>query len=212
MSETHEPSLNDGSRQPWLIVLLVLAFLAAYLVCATIFQVRSGRPPSSERAPIEFFSRSLLWMLSLSSLLIANKGASSRWKLLFWLGACVALAALAIDERFEFHELTGRPPSRGGLDWFDDDYFKAFSWPVTAVVLFLIFRLERPTRWAKGGILVGYLFHGLWVLAELGDGDLFKLPLVSRDTVRWGEEFFELGFLASYLFGFLLILTDRRNV
>ncbi len=203
MKETkspHEPTVDLRSRRLTLVTHLVLNL--GYVICAVIFQILSSVRPSSEAAPLEFFTRSLLWMLSLICLLIANRSRS--WKLLFWLMACVALAVLAIDERFEFHEQTGR---RG---WFDDDYFKIVSWAAAAVVLFVIFRMERPARFALGALILGYAFHTLYLLTELGDGEFFRLPAPKR-TIRWVEEICELLFLASYLVGFVLIQMGFKS-
>ena len=43
------------------------------------------------------------------------------------------------------------------------------------------------------------------MLVELGDGEFFRIPFGTRETLKWFEEFFELFFLASYFFSFVLI-------
>ena len=202
MSEASPPG---GRPAEWILrrldILTLLAFIAVIIFIAVWFQVLSGISPSNESSPLEFFTRGLLWMLSLTCLLIANRYRS--WKLAFWLAGCAALAALAIDERFEFHEQTGR---RG---WFDDDWFKIVSWGFAAAVLYTIVRMERPSRFAAGAIILGYVFHTVYIIVEMGDGEFFKLPF-ERNALRWWEEISELLFLSSYLVGFVLIHLPKR--
>ena len=140
------------------------------------FQILSGMSPSNESGPLEFFTQGLLWMLSLTCLLTAHTHRS--WKMAFWLAGCAGLALLAIDERFEFHEQTGR---RG---WFDDDWFKIVSWACAAGVLYTIVWIERPSRFAIGAIIAGYVFHSMYIFFETGDGEFFTLPF-ERKTSRW---------------------------
>ncbi len=177
-------------------VLTLLVFIAVIIFIAVWFQIISGMRPNDESGPLEFFTQGLLWMLSLTCLLTANRYRS--WKLAFWLAGCVALMLLAIDERFEFHEQTGR---RG---WFDDDWIKIISWVGAAAVLYTIVRIERPARFAVGAIIVGYVFHTTYIFFEMGDGEFFRLPF-QRITLHWWEEISELLFLSSYLVGFVLI-------
>ena len=206
MSETMP---GDDKPAGWMMrqlgVLTLLGFITVIIAIAVWFQILSGLSPANESGPLEFFTQSLLGMLSLTCLIIANRHRS--WKLAFWLAGCAALLALAIDERFEFHEQTGR---RG---WFDDDCFKIVSWACAAAVLYTIVRIERPARLAIGAIIVGYVFHTMYIFFEMGDGEFFKLPLAKR-TLRWCEEISELLFLASYLAGFVLIHLDgyKRTV
>ncbi len=210
MSEILPPG---GKPAGWLMrrldVVTLLVFIAVIIFIAVWFQILSGICPSNESGPLEFFTQGLLWMLSLTCLLTANRHRS--WKLAFWLAGCAALAALAIDERFEFHEQTGR---RG---WFDDDWFKIVSWACAAAVLYTIVRIERPPRFALGAIIAGYVFHSMYIFFEMGDGEFFTLPF-ERNTERWWEEISELLFLSSYLVGFVLIhlggtdaATERRS-
>ncbi len=200
MSEAVPPGDKPAE---WIVrrldVLTLLAFIAVIICIAVWSQILSGASPSDESSPLEFFTRGLLWMLSLTCLLTANRHRS--WKLAFWLAGCAALAALAIDERFEFHEQTAR---RG---WFDDDWFKIVSWAGAAVALYLIVRMERPSRFALGAIIVGYVFHTMYIFVEMGDGEFFKLPF-ERNALAWWEEISELLFLSSYLVGFVLVHLD----
>jgi len=99
--------MPPGSRPAeWIVrrldVLTLLAFIAVIIYIAVWSQILSGASPSDESSPLEFFTRGLLWMLSLTCLLIANRHRS--WKLTFWLAGCAALAAHAIHARCKFHE------------------------------------------------------------------------------------------------------------
>ena len=40
-----------------------------------------------------------------------------------------------------------------------------------AFVFRLVFRMEEPSLTARRAIFTGYLFHGLYILVELGDGE-----------------------------------------
>ncbi len=188
-----EPPAASGIR-----LSLLLLFLACYALCAAILQSRSDIAPWLEAAPIEHFTVGLLWMLSLVCLLIANQYLRSRWKLGFWLAACAALAVLAMDEIFSFHERTDAVVG-------DDDYFKTVSWLLAGLVLYGICRMEAPPRRARRALGLGYVLHSLYIVADIGDGDYFQMPLVSIPRLRWSEEFLELFFLAAYLVGFILL-------
>ena len=194
---------NSESQQPRLSFLLM--FIACYLLVATIFQVLSHKPPWQDASPIEYFTGGILWMLSLTCLLIACHYTSSRSRLIFWLMSCAALSVLAIDEIFAFHE---RPEQQG---LFNDDYFKVICWLATAFVFRLVFRMEEPSLTARRAIFTGYLFHSLYILVELGDGEFFRIPFLSIRLLKWSEEFFELFFLASYLLAFVLIHMSHSN-
>ena len=75
-TEFREITANSESQQPGLSFLLM--FITCYLLCATIFQVLSHIPPWKEDSPIEDFTGGILWMLSLTCLLIACRYTSSR--------------------------------------------------------------------------------------------------------------------------------------
>lgn len=119
--------------------------------------------------------------------------------------SCAALSVLAMDEIFAFHE---RPEQQG---LFNDDYFKVICWLATAFVFRLVFRMEEPSLTARRAIFTGYLFHSLYILVELGDGEFFRIPFLSVHLLKWSEEFFELFFLASYLLAFVLIHMSHSN-
>lgn len=71
--------------------------------------------------------------------------------------------------------------------------------------------MEEPSLTARRAIFTGYLFHSLYILVELGDGEFFRIPFLSIHLLKWSEEFFELFFLASYLLAFVLIHMSHSN-
>ena len=134
-------------------------------------------------------------MLSFVSLLGAFQASARPGYARFWLVASAALAALAIDEAIGVHERT----EPAGLN---DDIVKVILWLATPLVLRFVAQIDG---WRVVAIVfaVGYMFHTLYLLVELGDGEFFTLP-PSRNTLKWAEEIFELLFLTSYLAGFAL--------
>jgi len=181
LEERQHPELAS----PNLGVLLI--FLACYITCALILQVTSDLPPWKAQAPVEFFTMGLLWMLCLVSLSNAYRSSRSRLRMFFWLVSCVALAALAVDEILEFHETKA-------LILGEDDPFKVIIWLIGGAALYWICsRKDAPSR-TRRACIVGYLIHSLYILVELGDGNYFELPILSKSTLTWLEEIFELFF------------------
>ena len=181
---------------------ILLTFLACYVLVALFLQVTSGIPVHSDSSPLDYFTAGILWMLSLVCLLNGEKHRSSRWQSVFWLASCAALALLAIDEKFAFHERTG---SLVG----DDDHIKLVAWLAAGAVLYLICLMEDPPLQARRAIVVGYILHSLYILVEVGDGDYFQLPFVSKRYLHASEDSFELLSMASYLVAFIIIYTSR---
>lgn len=172
-----------------------LAYLAGYVALAAFAQSRSKMPPAHPDAPIEYFTGGLLWMLALCALLLANRRDALPRKAL-WLLGCIALSALALDEHFEVHEHSKQAVG-------DDDPLKVVLFLASGIALVVIYRLERPPRATLAGFAIGCLFQLGYLLVEAGDGDLFRLPVLSKDQLKWLEEFFEMLFLASFLFAFV---------
>ena len=95
MTETLPTPFDKKERRPFgLPHVAILTFIAAYVACGVIYQLQSDVSPSNEKTPLEFFTRGLLWMLSLTSMLIAIRQTKS-WRVGFWLLGCLALAVLA---------------------------------------------------------------------------------------------------------------------
>lgn len=197
----HDAQGEGGSSLPLLLAL----FLGCYIAAATFFQTRSSSlSPWVDGAPIEYFTGSLLWLLSVICLVTASRYPLLRLRFLGWMLASAGLGALALDEIFALHEISG---DLGG----DDDYFKVGSWAAAAVALLMACRSERPSRLHMGAIALGYLFHSMYILVELGDGDLFQITFASKTVLLWAEEYLELFFLSCYFFGFAGFLSPRRN-
>ena len=122
-----------------------------------------------------------------------------------WLAISAAAGALAIDEVFEFHENTRKIVG-------DDDYIKMLFWFLTGIGSYILYQVERPARKIVLIFLTGYMIHTLYLIADLGDGEFFTLPL-PMDVLHWVEEILELLFLQTYLAGFLLHYTSiTKNI
>ncbi len=179
--------------------LLLGAFLLCLIGAAIVFQARSDMPPSAERSPIEYFTAALLWQLSLIALLAAVRHRFLGLGFLGWMLASAALGGLAIDEIFAFHERTSAVAG-------NDDYAKVVLWLGSGVVLALMARFERLPQPYAAALVLGYLLQSAYILVELGDGDVFRLPGLSEMTLAWAEELLELLFLAAYAFGLAGVL------
>jgi len=182
----------------WLYV-----YVLVFILCAVFFQLRSSKPPWVDGSPVEYFTASLLWMLSLTCLLIALENLNANGKVIFWLGSSVALAILAMDEIFGFHE---RSKNLVG----DDDYIKILLFLMAGGVLYFLCRLEEAPLPVIRILSLGYLVQILWILDDMGDGDFYRLPF-SLHTLRYCEEFLELLSMAVYLLGFQVLYCQIRE-
>jgi hypothetical protein len=144
-------------------------------------------------------------MLSLSSLLIAAQKSKNSWQLYFWLAATACLSFLAIDEIFSIHELT----EKHGIA--NDDHLKLAQFIFAGVALYIVSRIEHPPTKTKFSFIAGYVFHALYIFSDLGDGDYFKVSVVSLEQLRWAEEFFELFTLAFYCIGFIYLIIEAQR-
>lgn len=178
---------------------LLALFFGVFLVCAGLLQIRSGLPAGRSGA-LDQFNAALLWASSIVTLLIAAESLRPRWRLLFWLGLSAGFGALAIDEVYEFHEATA---SSAG----DDDYIKVLAWGFTGVAVYAICRISRPAKAVVTALASGFAFTTLWLLADLGDGDVFTIA-IPLANLWWLEEYFELLAAQFYLTAFLLLYRD----
>ena len=181
--------MEDTGRNSWvtnerLFRVVWALFCVVFLVCAVLLQVASHEPPQKSGTVVDQFNSTLLWVGSVVALLIATERPRPVWKVLFWLGATAALAALAIDEVYEFHEET-----RFSLG--DDDYIKMLFWLAGVFGALLFYRVARPTREVVGVLVLAVVCQGLWLLTDMGDGDFFTLP-IPRPTLLWLEELLEI--------------------
>ena len=184
---------------------LVAVFVAVLVVLGLVAQALSSIPPSEEGAPIEAFTAALLWIASVVGLLRATDSLARPTRgTTLWLALAVAAAALAIDETIGVHERT--EPE------LNDDWFKLLLWLGTAFGLRAVYVMEGSPRLALGGFGLGYVFHTLYLVVEMGDGEIFRLPdSVSVSTLKSAEEVFELFFLALYVGVLLLLLVRSRR-
>ena len=190
---------DDGLSQ-WLAKWLsyeraVGVFVVLFVAAGMISQAFSEIPANREAAAIESFTAGLLWMLSLVALFSAFKASPTAGRVVFWLAAGAALGALAIDEAVALHE---RTESYG----INDDLAKIVMWLAVPFVLRYIARASE-LRIVTVAFVVGYLFHALYLLVEMGDGEFFQLPF-ANDNLKYMEEVFELLLLAAYFYGFAI--------
>ena len=187
---------SDQIKQQRILLSLLLLFYIVFLTCAILLQVRSGEAPSVSGTVFDKFTGSLLWMISITSLLFAALHFDIKPRFLLWLAVTAGAGILAIDEIFEFHEKTRHIVG-------DDDYIKIASWFVAGIGAYILYKVENPARTIAMVFLTGYLFHTIYILVDMGDGDFFSLPF-SMEVLIWAEEIFETLSLQGYLAGFLL--------
>jgi hypothetical protein len=199
----YRPAAELSSQRP-IRTLFWAPYFAVYFFCALFFQLRSGLVPWDELSPVEDFTRPLLWLSSLVCLLIADCYRLRHWRSWLWLAACVALAFLALDESFQFHE---RLDSRGS----DDDHMKAAQWVIGLIGVCIIHLIAVPSAPARKAILFGFFFHTCYILVDVGDGDYFRMPFGTITQLRWAEEFLELSALICYSLGLIALLLATKE-
>jgi hypothetical protein len=192
--------ISDQNAQQRTLLSLLALFYIVYLICAILLQIRSSEPPNTPGSVFDILTGSLLWVISITALLFASLRFGQNSIFFLWLLVSAAAGALAIDEVFEFHEKTKSVVG-------DDDYIKILFWFSTAIGSYILYRLERPSRRVVLMFLTGYLIHTLYLIADLGDGDFFTLP-IPMDVLHWIEEILEMLFLQMYLAGFLMCYTS----
>lgn len=195
---------NDNNQidQQSILIYLLLLFYLVYLICAILLQIRSNKPPSAGGCAFDVFTGSLLMIISLIAIIIATQLYDNILKLLFWLVVSTSAGALAIDEWFEFHEYTDR--TFGGWWAFgEDDYIKIALWLSACVGIYILYKVEKFSPKILFVLLIGLLFHSIYLITDMGDGEFFTLPF-SNKVLMWTEEIMELLFVKSYLAAILL--------
>jgi len=177
-------------------------FCVTFLISAVLLQIAEHEPPTKSGTVVDQFNSTLLWVASVLALVIATERPRPVWKVAFWLGATATFAALAIDEVYEFHEETR-------LSLGEDDYAKMLFWLAGVFGAFLICRVARPTREVVGALVLAVACQSLWLLADMGDGDFFTLP-IPRPNLLWSEELLEI--LASQCALSALLLHCRNTL
>ena len=191
---------SEQIKQQRILLSLLVLFYVVYLTCAVLLQIRSGEPPNTPGSVFDILTASMLWVISITAILFAGLRFSPKPVFFLWLVISAAAGALAIDEVFEFHENTRKIVG-------DDDYIKILFWFLTAIGSYILYTLEEPARKIVLVFVTGYLIHTLYLIADLGDGEFFTLPL-PMDVLHWVEEILEMLFLQTYLVGFLLHYTS----
>lgn len=188
------------------LLVMMIAYFGILEVVATIFQRRSGLAPWVDGAPIEHFTSSVLWIMSFVSIWHAAALLERTPRAWLWFGASAAAGILSIDEYFAFHERTSRVVG-------DDDHLKVAQLVVAGAALLFMNRIERWSPIVKKTIAAGYAIHLLYILCDLGDGDLMKIPFLTVTQLRWIEEYLEMSSLAGYTMGIVLLRTEdaRRS-
>jgi hypothetical protein len=183
-----------------LISILPWAFTVCFILSATFSQLASDIEPWVDRAPIEYFTGGLLWMLSLLWLLLAFSPRQEKSFLSYWIPGCVALAILAIDEAMAGHEWVES-------NWqFNDDYPKIVLWLLTPKILSIAYNKIKPSAKIKYVLAVGYIFQSSYIFFEISDGEFYDIStILTKTQARWGEEFCELFFLSAYWLGYVLV-------
>ena len=198
LSQQNSSNVND---RPWQTVCLFGAFVLCFVSAAIVSQIYSDVPVIEDHSPLDYFTGGALWIASAISLIIAVTYTETPWKMVFWLAGTSALAILAIDEFMGVHEATQAIVG-------DDDHSKVFLWAGAPIGLYLIAKVEGIPKAVAVAFVVGYFFHTTYLISDIGDGDYFSLPF-ELNTLRWTEDICELLFVSTYLFGFLLIISDK---
>lgn len=201
----YRPGAELSAQRP-IRTLFWVPYFAVYFFCALFFQLRSGLEPWNELSPIEDFTRPLLWLASMMCLLIADCYRLRHWRSWLWLAAAIALAFMALDESFQFHERL--ESKRIGSD---DDHMKAAQWVIALIGVGIIHLIAVPSAAARRAILFGFFFHTCYILADVGDGNYFRLPFGTISQLRWAEEFLELAALICYSLGLMALLLATKE-
>ncbi len=184
-------------NQHRLRIFYLASFMACFIAAAITTQIYSGIHPTMDHSPLDFFTGGALWMVSALCLVKAARATRNIVHSLFWLAGCAALSMLAIDEFIGLHEATESVVG-------DDDHIKVVMWACTPVALALIVKVAKAPREIAMFFVLGFAIHTGYLAVDVGDGDYFTLPL-PLETLQWTEDIFELLFVSSYLFTFLLM-------
>jgi hypothetical protein len=199
-------SPGDGGSPPWparwspirATSYVLGSFLVVFTGFAIVLQVQSGEPPNADGTVIDVFNANLMWMVSILAIVMASMRLTRRSAFLIWVAASAAAAGLAIDEVFEYHERTLQVIG-------EDDWSKVLMWVGALGALAVLWRIEDLSRGAKVALLAGIGLQTAYLVSDLGDGDLFLLP-IADPTLRWVEELLELLAMQAYLVGIVLVV------
>lgn len=185
-------------------IFFICGFLICFVAAGIVSQVYSGIHPTKDYSPLDYFTGGALWAASALALVMALSYLQRPFRMICWLGGCMGLSLLAIDEFMGMHEATQDIVG-------DDDHSKVALWAIMPFALFTVWRLERPGTLIGAVFLLGFALQTLYLTVDIGDGDYFTLP-VALATLQWTEDISELFFVSTYLGAFLLMLTQRVNL
>jgi hypothetical protein len=203
LQEAIEPVAYQYSRVFTLPRALIL-FLALFILAATLYQIRSPIPPWKENAPIDLMNGSLIWMCSATALLMAAIARKDPVRSLMWFLGCGALAFVALDEIFGIHEKVRTV--------MDDDDPKIVMALIAAFALAVLIKVQRVKGLPRTLLLIGFGFHFIYLMSDLGDGDFFNITFGYPDVLRWLEEYLEVTAMSFYFSGFALILEGEMRL
>ena len=96
----------------------------------------------------------------------------------------------------------------GGHEWVEkhshvnDDFLKIVLWILTLRILYIVYSKASPNLILKHIFAFGYIFHSLYILFEISDGEFYNISQVlDVHQAKWGEEICELFFLSAYWLG-----------
>ena len=196
------PSESSQLKNSSTVVQLVCLYFAVFLACAIGLQLWSGKLSTTAVNAVDYFSSGLLWTSSFVALLLALERLARPGNFLVWLGVSAACGALAIDEAFEFHEMSS-------VILGDDDYIKVLILIGAAVGLYVVYRLEAPATLVRNLFIAGLTIQCLYLAIDVGDGDFYQSP-IPKHIADWIEEILELLFVQLYLFSLTVHHLNTR--
>lgn len=190
MENAQQNTLALDRRWETKTLLYLLLFLVPYFAATTVFQLRSDFAINMEGSPFDRMNGGLLWLASSMALMNAVLRNDDLKRSALWLLGCAAIGVVALDELFALHEhsiqVTG-----------DDDHPKILLFLCAVAGVFILNKLESLNRKAFWLIVAGLSAHFIYLMVDMGDGDYFTIP-VSKQTLRWFEEYLELTASALY--------------
>lgn len=172
-------------------------FICFIFIFANVAQLFSIVPINVDGNYFDYFTALILWFLSFFSLRLSLRIDLAVQRRLFWFAACLGLAALAFDEVFAFHENIMANHVKA-----DDDYFKVFLLFGASIALYIVFRIEQFTGKQNKLIIIGYIFHVIYILIEIIDDLGIGIDVTMKGFLHYLEEELEFIFLSFYLIAF----------
>lgn len=180
-------------------IVSVVAFAIAYDLGVLGLQLTQWFGSPQGAATIGEYSGAIAVALCVIAAILIRKMTQNRRLRILALAAAAVFAVLTVDDIFSIHERMN-----------NDDYLAVVLWLIAGSVLFVLLRLERPSRLATAAICTGFFLHGLAALADGADGGIFTLDMISPLDLGLSKEILELAYMGLYLVGFSGILQRPR--